>query len=111
MSCSICPLLLSGDTYTRESIIFFVPFIGLNHKEDIDFISHNFTADPYFNFTLQQQERRCFEIEIINDNVTEDVYEYFYYTLGVYNDEPTTCRTARIRIEDNESKLFITLLL
>ena len=81
-------------------------FIGLNYKEDIHFVDHNFTADPYFNFTLKEQERRCFEIEIINDNITEQLNEEFTYTLGVHNNGSTTCQTARIKIEDNESKLI-----
>ena len=82
---------------------------GLRYKEDIAFADHNFTADPYFNFTLQQREIRCLEIKIIDDNVTEQVYKYFYYTLGVYNNVPINCYNYRIRIQDNDSKLIWVL--
>jgi len=90
-------------------------YTGLRYKEDIiAFADYNFTADPYFNFTLQERETRCFEIEIIDDNVTEQVFQFFSYTLGVYNDVPTNCTNWFIRVQDDDSKLideFIVVML
>ena len=93
-------------------VFFFASLKGARYKEDIAFENYNFTADPYFNFTLQPGEQRCLEIEIIDDNVTEQTYKYFHFTLGVYNNVPTNCQNGYIGIRDNDSKLineFITI--
>lgn len=55
---------------------------------------------------MQSGEERCLEIEIIDDNVTERTYKYFYFALGVYNNVPTNCQYGSIGIQDNESKLL-----
>ena len=54
---------------------------------------------------MQPGEERYLEIDIIDDNVTEQTYKYFDFTLGVYNNVPTDCEYGRITIQDNESKL------
>lgn len=73
------------------------------------FPNHNFTADPYFNFTMQPGERRCFDIAIFNDNMAENKYEHLYYSIGVYTPIPFHSQRARIRIEDDEGKKIIAL--
>ena len=78
-------------------------FEGIPYREDIDFSEHNFTADPYFNFTIQPGEERCFEIAIIDDTIVESRYERMNYYIGLYsNSMPLQRLTGRIRIEDDE---------
>ena len=88
-----------------QGIILYASFEGIRHRENIGFPNHNFTVDPYFNFTIQPGEERCFEI-MINDNVAEDRYENLYYYIGVYNKNmPYQRSSGRIRIEDDEGML------
>ena len=78
-------------------------FEGIPYRNDIDFPDHNFTADPYYNFTIQPGEERCFEIAIIDDSIIENTYENIYYYIGLYNNSMQLRRlTGRIRIQDDE---------
>ena len=78
-------------------------FEGISYREDIDFSGHNFTADPYFNFTIQPGEERCFDITIIDDKIAESRYEKLHYDIGVYNNStPLQRLTGRITIKDDE---------
>ena len=87
--------------YTWRILLAF--FEGIPYREDIDFPDHNFTADPYFNFTIQPEEEHCFEITIIDDSITEDKYENIYYYIGLYNNSmPLQRLRGRIRIQDDE---------
>ena len=78
-------------------------FEGIPYREDIGFPDHNFTADPYFNFTIQPGGEHCFEIAIIDDSIAENRYENIYYYIGLYNNSMQLRRlTGRIRIQDDE---------
>ena len=68
------------------------------------FSNHNFTADPYFNFTMQPGERRCFDVAIIDDNIAESKYEYLNYAIGVYTTVPFLGQKGRIELRDDEGK-------
>ena len=77
-------------------------FEGVSYKEDIVFPDHNFTADPYFNFTIQPGEERCFEIAIIDDSIVESRYEYLTYRIGLYTPTPSHRLSGQISIQDDE---------
>ena len=80
-------------------------FEGIPYREDIGFPNHNFTADPYFNFTIQPGAERCFEITIIDDSIVESRYEYLTYHIGLYTPAPSQRLTGSIRIQDDEGTL------
>ena len=73
--------------------------------EDYVFPNHNFTAEPFYNFTMFPGRARCFEIAIIDDNIAEYQYEWIHYSLGIYRPFPVSCFKGRIRIYDNDGEL------
>ena len=74
---------------------------------DILFPNHNFTVNPFYNFTMALRETRCFEITIIDDNIAEREH-YFYLDLGYYvgndSDIRRYCGYRDIDIYDNDGK-------
>ena len=77
-------------------------FEGIPYREDISFPDHNFTAEPYFNFTIQPGEEHCFEITVIDDNIIEGRYEYLNYHIGLYTPMRSQRLSGRITIQDDE---------
>ena len=74
---------------------------------DILFPNHNFTVNPFYNFTMAPGETRCFEITIIDDNIAE-IRHYLILDLGYYvgndSDTPRYCGSRYIDIYDNDGK-------
>ena len=74
---------------------------------DILFPNHNFNVNPVYNFTMAPEEKRCFEITIVDDNIAEGEH-YFDIDLGYYvaNDsEPRRlCGRRHIYLYDNDGE-------
>ena len=74
------------------------------YGEDYNLSNHNFTAEPYYNFTMSPEETRCFEISIIDDNTVENDHERIYLYLGIFDPNENTCDYWYIYIYDNDGK-------
>ena len=83
---------------------YFRHYMAAIDGEDYDFPNHNFTAEPYYNFTMSPGETRCFEISIIDDDIAEYRYERFYLYLGIYDPYENTCDYWYTHIYDNDGK-------
>ena len=77
---------------------------GTTYREDVAISNHNFTAELYFNFTMQPGEICCLDIAIIDDNIAENQYESLSYAIGVYTTVPFHAHIGRIQIEDDDGK-------
>ena len=74
---------------------------------DILFPNHNFTVNPFYNFTMAPGETQCFEIAIIDDNIAEREH-YLSLNLGYYvsddSDRRRYCGYRDIYLYDNDGK-------
>ena len=77
----------------------------LDSTPEVDFHFHNFTADPFFNFTLHPGITQCFEIMVVDDEVAELHYEYFRYKIGMFTPDQEDCDSGRLIIEDNDGMI------
>ena len=84
-------------------------FAGIGHAGvDYYFPEHNFTDSKVYNFTMSPGERRCFEIEIIDNNVAEVDYKLVAFLVGE-SDPFDECGRVSILIEDDEGKCWILM--
>ena len=74
---------------------------------DILFPNHNFTVNPFYNFTMAPGQTRCFEITIIDDNIAEREHSLdldLGYYVGNDSDRRWHCDNRYIYLYDNDGK-------